>query len=106
MHVLAIIIAFSLVPLFVGLSWIYASPLPSAKLGKLGKAVIRTMLFVTISGGILAQENYLGDNVPPSQRSFDLGFCFLLEAIPILFILFYRYYRNPGAFKKDRSSKK
>jgi hypothetical protein len=97
-------IAFSLVPIFVGLVWIYTSPLPNAKLGKLARTSIRIILFGAIFGGILAQEAYLGNNAPPSQRNFDLGSCFLLEAIPMLFIMFYRYYRDPARFKSRRSN--
>jgi hypothetical protein len=90
-----------MVPVFIGLMWIYTSP-SSSRLGKLSKVFVRLILFVAIFGGILVQEDYLSINAPSRQRSLYLGFCFLLEAIPMLFIMLHRYRENPERFRNRR----
>ena len=100
------IIALLFVPIFIGLTWLYTSPLSGIKLGSFAKALLRIALFVAIFGGILAQVNYLATNEPPSTRNFCGGLCVLLEIVPIIFILFYRYYKDPSRSGSYRSNDK
>jgi hypothetical protein len=63
-------------------------------------------LLAVMFGGIFMQEIYLGKYAPSARRNFDLGLCFLLEAIPMLCIMFYRYFKDPERFNRRRTGTK
>jgi hypothetical protein len=81
-------------PVVLGLLWAYTSPRPRPERHDIVLTLIRVFLFAAVFGGILAQENYLAHHEPVSRRGFYGGALFLMECVPMLFIIFYRYYRE------------
>lgn len=81
-------------PVLLGLLWIYTSPLPRLDGYTPVKVIIRIVLFAAIFGGFLTQLNFLAHNEPLNARRFYGMALLIVEVIPMLFIMFYRYYQN------------
>jgi hypothetical protein len=80
----------------------YTSPLPRLDGYTPVKVIIRIVLFVAVFGGFFAQFNFLAHNEPlNARRSYGMALL-VIEAIPMLFIMFYRYYQNPSRYGSKR----
>jgi hypothetical protein len=89
-------------PVLLGLLWMYTSPLPRLDGYTPMKVTIRIALFVAVFVGFLAQLNFLAHNEPLNARRFYGMALLIIEAIPMLFIMFYRYYQDPNSYGSKR----
>ena len=87
-----IVLAFA--PVLWGSLWAYTSPLPRLDGYTLVKAIIRIVLAVAALGGMFVQLDYLVHHVPINSRRLYGNALLVIEGIPMLVIMFYRYYRN------------
>jgi|SRR5271154_3328990 len=89
----------ALVPLMWGVTWIYASPMRRLDRYFWLKLLFRVLLTVIVLGGLLAQLNFLAHREPSLHaRHIYVGTLLLIEVIPTLAILFYRYYQDPSSY--------
>jgi len=89
----------ALAPVVWGITWIYASPLHRLD-GKFWlKLSSRVVLCAVLLGGMGAQLIFLGDREPsPNTRQFYVLAFLIIEGLPALAILFYRYYQDPSSY--------
>jgi hypothetical protein len=83
----------------------YTSPLPRLDGHTPAKVIIRIALFAAVFGGLLAQFNFLGHREPLNARRLYGMALLITEAIPMLFIIFYRYYKNPSTYEFKRANR-
>lgn len=89
----------ALAPVEWGFTWMYASPLRRMDGYFWGKLIVRVVLAVAILGGLGAQLNFVANREPSLHaRQFYLLALLIIEAVPGLAILFYRYYQNPSSY--------
>lgn len=92
----------ALAPIMWGLTWIYASPLRSLDGYFWVKLIVRVVFVVVILGGFGAQLNFLAHREPSLHtRQFYLLALLIIEGIPMLAILIYRYYQDPSSYWVD-----
>jgi RsiW-degrading membrane proteinase PrsW (M82 family) len=89
-------------PVLLGLLWMYMSPLRRLDGYTPVKVIIRIALFVAVFGGFLAQLNFLAHHEPLNTRRLYGIALLVIEAIPMLFIVFYRYYQDPNSYGSKR----
>jgi hypothetical protein len=85
-------------PGIVGLTWLYMSPLRRLDGNTLTKVLIRVALSVAILGGFFAQLNFLAHREPVDLRRPYLMALLIIQAIPMLAIMFYRTHKDPGRY--------
>jgi hypothetical protein len=86
-------------PVVWWVTWIYMSPLHHLK-GKFWvKLMIRVVLCTSLLGGVGAQLNFLAHRVTSLHtRQFHFLGLLIIECIPALAIMFYRYYQDPRSY--------
>lgn len=89
-------------PVLLELLWMYMSPLRRLDGYIPAKVMIRIVLFAAIFGGFLAQLNFLAHHEPLNARRIYGMALLVIEAIPMLFIIFYRYYKDPNSYGRKR----
>lgn len=97
-------------PVLLGVTWVYMSPLPRLDVYTpwkviIGRVLSKTAFFVLVLGGLFAQLNFLAHNVPSNTRRFWVMALLIMEAVPMLWIVFYRYYQNPGSYGAKRGDR-
>jgi hypothetical protein len=85
-------------PVIVGLTWLYMSPLRRLDGNTLAKVIIRIALSTAILGGFFAQLNFLAHREPANLRRPYLMALLIIEAIPMLTIMFYRTNKDPASY--------
>lgn len=80
-------------PILLGATWLYTSPLQRLGQNTPAKVTIRIVLFAVMLGGLFAQLDFLAHNVPTNSRRYYLLSLLVVECVPMLAIMFYRYHR-------------
>ena len=88
----------ALAPLMWGLTWIHASPMRRLDRYFWLKFIVHVVFSVIIIGGLLAQMNFLGHREAGHTRQFYLLAFLIIEAVPAMAIIFYRYYQDPSSY--------
>lgn len=105
-RVVSFLMMLTLAPVMWWVTWIYMSPLHRLDGHFWVKLVVRVVLCVIVLGGLFAQLGFLvHGELSLHARRFYLGALLLIEGVPILAIVFYRYYRDPSSYGDDSSGR-
>jgi len=92
----------ALAPVMWGFTWIYASPWRRLDGYFWPKLIARVVFCVAMLGGFGAQLNFVANRNPSmNTRQWCLLALVVIEGLPMLAIMFYRYYQNPSSYWVD-----